>query len=258
MLKGKDSPCFIDRIGERGVSLEGYVMEIVDYPNNKNISVLFIDNIVETTIRNKEYKEFKSGRIKNPYHLSVYGVGYFGQGIYKSYNNGAITEYYLRWVSMLSRCYNEKYTKSITAYKGCFVDERWHNFQNFAQWYKENYNPETMQGWQLDKDILVKGNKIYSPKTCCFVPTEINNAFANSLITNRKLPLGVTFNKKLNKYIAATSRKHICTAFTAEEAFSEYKKVKEERIKELAEKWKGKITEEAYNALMARTVEITD
>ena len=42
------------------------------------------------------------------------------------------------------------------------------------------------------------------------------------------------------------------------EAFNAYKQAKETFVKEQAEKWKGKIDERAYNALMNYTVNLTD
>ena len=63
-----------------------------------------------------------------------------------------------------------------------------------------------MEGWQLDKDILIKGNKIYSPDTCCFVPSEINNLFVGCNKSRGSLPIGVTFNKRLKRYVAQISK----------------------------------------------------
>jgi hypothetical protein len=95
------------------------------------------------------------------------GTGFVGVGKYKTSIKQKPTKMYSVWKSMLRR------------YKDCSVDSQWCNFQVFAKWHEKNYNPETMKGWHLDKDILVKGNKIYSPKTCCFVPFQINSLFAN-------------------------------------------------------------------------------
>ena len=78
---------------------------------------------------------------------------------------------------MLERCYSQKTQEKHTTYKECSVSEEWYNFQNFAEWMDKNYNYETMQKWHLDKDILFKGNKIYSPERCAFVPQEINVLF---------------------------------------------------------------------------------
>ena len=107
--------------------------------------------------------------IKNPYHPAVYGIGYIGEG------EGEKGRVYNIWKKVLQRCYSKEYHIKKPTYIGCSVVKEWLNFQNFAKWYKKNYKPETMEGWHLDKDILVKGNKIYSPETCCFVPADINS-----------------------------------------------------------------------------------
>ena len=95
---------------------------------------------------------------------------------------------YQRWFDMVRRCYSEKYHISKPTYIGCSVCAEWLYFSNFKKWYDENY----IDGFHLDKDILVEGNKVYSPEFCRFVP-----AYLNSLLTDRKnnrgdLPLGVT------------------------------------------------------------------
>ena len=52
--------------------------------------------------------------------------------------------------------------------------------------------------------------------------------------------------------------KHVGYFNTEIEAFEAYKQAKENHLKEVAEKWKGKIDDRAYNALMEYQVEITD
>lgn len=77
------------------------------------------------------------------------------------------------WVRMIRRCYDKQ--SCCSSYSKCKVCDDWLIFTNFASWYKEHY----VEGWQLDKDILAKGEKIYSPETCCFVPLEINSIFTS-------------------------------------------------------------------------------
>lgn len=84
-----------------------------------------------------------------------------------------LKEYYLPmtvWKGMLGRCYSEKHQSKRPTYIGCSVCEEWLLFSNFKKWFDENYTP----GYELDKDILVEGNKVYSPDTCRFVPKYIN------------------------------------------------------------------------------------
>lgn len=173
--------------------------------------------------------------------------------------NSSHERYYKTWRSMLDRALGDVYKNKYPTYKGCTVCEEWLTLSNFKRWF-ESSESGYVEGYHLDKDILVKGNKVYSPSTCCFVPHEINTLFSRK--NNGCLPIGVT---RLEKSFAASicinyNYKHIGCYPTAEEAFYAYKDVKERYIKEIAEKYfqEGKITEKVYNALMRYEVEITD
>lgn len=101
---------------------------------------------------------------------------------------------------LLQRCYDIKFQHNHPTYVGCVVCDEWLHFSNFKKWFDANF----VEGYDLDKDILVKGNKVYSPDTCCFVPHEINILVRNY---NRKhkqfnLPTGVYYDKIRNKYKA--------------------------------------------------------
>ena len=118
------------------------------------------------------------------------------------------------------------------------------------------------KGWQLDKDILIKGNKIYSEDTCCFVPAEINSLFIKCDRSRGEYPIGVNYHKRDRKYVAKISRFkediHLGYFYTPDEAFNAYKEAKEAYIKEVANKWKDQIDLRVYEALMNYQVEITD
>lgn len=245
-----------DRIGERRATNEGEVVEIIKYKNKKDCSVQFINS--DVIIENLEYSAVKDGRVKNPYRKTTHGIGYLGQGNYKAWDNSKKSHFknYIVWKGMLERCYDKKIQEKHPTYKGCSVDEIWHNFQVFARWFEENY----VEDFHLDKDILIKSNKIYSPETCTFVPREINNILNNKLKSRGELPIGV--QKSGNKFQASISvfklKIHLGTFNTIEEAFQAYKIAKEKYIKEMADKWKNQITEPCYQALIKYTVEITD
>lgn len=96
----------------------------------------------------------------------------------------SITAQYRTWASMLSRCYCDN-GQGYRTYKGCSVCPEWLVFSNFKAW----MDKQDWQGKQLDKDILVQGNKVYSPDTCVFVPRAIN-AFFKLGINGRDLPTG--------------------------------------------------------------------
>lgn len=168
------------------------------------------------------------------------------------------SEVYKHWRSMLVRCYSERHHKQFPIYADCNVCTEWHHLSNFKKWFDENY----IEGYALDKDILIKGNKVYSPDTCCFVPQEINNLLIKSDKARGNLPLGVS--KRGNKFYSSVSvnrkRVHLGVFNTPEEAFLAYKKAKEHNVKVLAEKYfkEGRITERVYRALLDYRVEITD
>ena len=164
---------------------------------------------------------------------------------------------YQKWISMLKRCYSKRYLQEHQTYTSCEVCKEWLTLSNFAKWFNENY----IEGFQLDKDIIFKGNKVYSPETCCFVPQKINTLLIAP--PKGKYSRGVSTFRN-GKYVCSISlsksKKHLGCFSTQEEAFQAYKNAKEQYIKELAESYfkEGKITERVYQALMKYEVEITD
>ena len=236
----------IDRVGESNINNQGLVMTIIKCNNSHDIDIEFEDGYISYT---KEYDKFKKGNILNPYFPSIFGKGCIGESNVSSKG----TKEYASWYGMFTRCYNEKYHVTKPSYIGCSIDVRWYNFQNFIGWFKNNFNPEYMQGWHLDKDILVKGNKIYSPETCCFVPNEINILFTTVKCKGyRTRPCGKKFQVRLRKLNKETM---IGDFNSEEEAFQAYKIAKEAYIKEVADRWRGKITENVYKTLINYTIE---
>lgn len=175
--------------------------------------------------------------------------------------NSCATDYYKHWACMLERSFCPKYKAKYPTYKDVTICDEWLTLSNFKTWFE---SPESgyKEGYHLDKDILVKGNKIYSPETCCFVPSKINTLLVSQFNHRGEFPIGV--KKVRSKYLAQLSRnKHrVYLGYfnTPLEAFNAYKAAKENYIKELAERYfqEGKITERVYNALMKYEVEITD
>ena len=248
----------IDRVGEKYLTNQGYEIEIIEYFNRLKCTIIFKSGVILKEIR---YEHIVNGDVKNPKHPTVCGIGYLGIGKYEPYVGKKLTLLYNTWKHMLERAYYKLHQQKFPTYKDVTVCEEWHNFQVFAKWHEENHKPH-MAGWQLDKDILFKGNKIYSPETCCFVPAEINYIFVKADSIRGKYPIGVHVDNRRNKYIATITLnnepKHLGTFDTPEEAFQTYKIAKEEYIKEVADKWRGQITEPCYDAMYNYQVEITD
>tara|TARA_R110000787_G_scaffold90783_4_gene191493 strand:- start:2407 stop:3066 length:660 start_codon:yes stop_codon:yes gene_type:complete len=148
--------------------------------------------------------------------------------------------YYSKWESMLARCYSIKYLETRTAYRGCTVCDEWLLFSNFRKWM-------VMQDWagnQLDKDILVEGNKIYSPETCIFVVQKINTFMGDCGDVRGNYLVGSSLPKNTSRFSSQCSnpfkdkgdlRKRHMGLFDSEvEAHLAWKKRKHEYAVELA------------------------
>lgn len=187
---------FTYRIGESNINRYGSKYKIIEYKNAKHIVVQFDNGY----IKRSAYKEFKNGSIKSPFCKSVYGIGYIGIGNYKLSINRKQTDCYRAWGSMLRRVVG----KDSTCYRGCSVCEEWLCYQNFAKWWHENYY-DCGEKLELDKDIKVVNNKLYSPDTCLLVPHSINSLFCKSTKSRGKYPLGIS--RYENLYVATVSNK---------------------------------------------------
>lgn len=250
------------RLGETRMMNCGEIAFIVNYVCYNDITVQFkkTGELVKTT-----YSNFKKGKIKSRFTPSVFGVGYIGYE--KSIDeNGELYDSYIRWKSMLKRCYYDKCQKTCPTYKGCCVCEEWLNYSNFKKWYDENYYEIENQTMNLDKDILVKNNKIYSPNTCVFVPQNINTLFTKNNKSRGKYPIGVCKPNNSNKFKAQCNTfyngksklKGLGYYNTIEDAFNAYKQFKETEIKQMADYYKDKIPDKLYEAMYNYKVEITD
>ena len=248
----------LNRIGEKKTNTFGSKMKIINYKNANDIDVYFPE--YDWVYKNTSYKAFKKGNIKCPYEKRYRDVGYIGEGKYKPTKDNKHIESYDIWNSMLQRCYDEKRRKSYPTYENCKVCDEWHNFQNFAEWYEKNYYEIEGEKMHLDKDILFKGNKIYSPKTCIFVPEKINYLFTKSDKARGDLPIGVRYCG--NKYQARCNNHgesiHLGSYNTIEDAFQIYKEYKENVIKQVADEYKGLIPQKLYMTMYKYKVEVTD
>lgn len=168
---------------------------------------------------------------------------------------------YKIWNRIRQRCYNENIQHLNPAYQDVSMSDKFMTYSYFKEWCNTQIG-FNQDNWHLDKDILSKGSKIYSPETCCFVPNEINCALPSSKKVRGDLPQGVIWNCTKTRYRARIQRKgkweSLGTYDTPEEAFYAYKPVKESHIKSLAEKYKDQIDPRVYEALMDWSIEITD
>jgi hypothetical protein len=246
-------------IGEENKNKHGTVMKIIEFKNTNNITIQFQDEHKHT--KQTTYSNFKKGVIKNPYDKTIYGVAYTGEGIHKlSLGTNKNTIEYKTWHNMLGRCFIPKRQRG--AYEGCIVCDEWLNFQNYAQWYKDNYYEVRNERMEIDKDILHKGNKIYSPEICVFIPQRINLLLINRKNYRGKTLLG-TSRKDSGTFSANAvgSDEKSCylgTFPTEIEAFNAYKEFRENVFVEVAEEYKNEIPDSVYQALIHRKIDITD
>lgn len=183
----------------------------------------------------------------------ICGVAYNSKGKYKSTEHSKHTAAYTTWRNMLERCYSEKKHKAQPTYVNASVGACWLDFQDFAEWF---YNhPYSDKQYQLDKDLLFEGNKIYSPDYCCFVPAELNSLLNDCRRSRGKYPQGVSWRHRDSKYLASMGingkQKILGTFDCPNKAYQTYKAAKEAHVKTKALEWKDRIDEDIFNALMS-------
>lgn len=121
--------------------------------------------------------------------------------------DGKVIKSYQIWRTMMQRCYDEttQNKKENVKYKGCEVCDEWHDYKNFKEWYDKNYRWELEEigiKLALDKDLLSGESKIYSPKTCMFIPEEINSFMTNKKSNNKSGYTGVSWATREGKWRA--------------------------------------------------------
>lgn len=234
--------------------------EVVEYTNNENVLVRFVNTGYEKVVK---LKAITCGNVRDCTASTVYGVGIVGETTLKTKGKDAVE--YVLWKGMLARCYDDNIKQKYPSYDLSGVVENFKHFEKFINWCSEQIGygaiDEKGRKFNLDKDILVKGNKLYSEDTCCFVPHEINAVLTHRKKVKSKYPIGVSFNKskgKFEAYCCSMTTRYLGTYLTPEEAFEAYKRAKENHIQYLANKWVDHIDPRAYEALINYRVEITD
>ena len=232
--------------------------KILKYNNAKEVEIQFLKTGYETTA---ELGNIKKGDVKDLYLPSVCGVGISGTK-YPITIDGVKTKEYALWKDMLRRCYSDNSKKKNPTYEGCKVSENFLHYEYFYEWCHSQIG-FGVEGWHLDKDLLVKGNKIYSEDSCVFIPKEINSLLVKRENMRGEYLIGVHWSKSNKAFVAQVNKNKGKSEYlgyfkTEIEAFNAYKTAKETFVKEQANEWKGKIDDRAYNALMNYQVEITD
>ena len=247
-----------DCVGKVCKSKSSGDFKILKYNDSGNVEIQFLKTGFKTTVR---LGSIRIGSVKDPYSASVYDVGISGTKYPPTINDVKTKEYGL-WQNMLERCYSNSSKKRRPTYKDCKVSENFKSFEYFYEWCHKQIGFGN-EGWQLDKDLLTKGNKVYSEDSCIFIPNEINLLLTKRTTSRGKHLIGVCWHNASKSFIAMVNKnkgkqEHLGCFKTELEAFNAYKQAKESFIKEQAEKWKYQIDPRAYEALMNYTVDITD
>lgn len=239
-------------------------VEVLYKKDNRNIfakvTTVTKDNKVKEYIKKSERKEIRNHTLRSPYDLSIFNIGYIGNTDITMPSRTNTEFAYRYYKHMFERCYSTVYSKKYKSYKNCTVDPYFYNFQNFYKWFIDNYYTIDNEIIALDKDILIKNNKVYGPNTCIFVPQYINNLFTKRKSERGSLPIGVSKNG--NRFYSSMHRCNktinIGSYATPEEAFYAYKREKEKEIKRIADLYKEKIPIKLYNALYRYEIDIDD
>lgn len=218
--------------------------KVVDYKSYSNVTVVFQDGYVKKTSISK----LKTGKVLNPQTPTVFGKGINNTLVHPRIKN--------LWYHMLRRCYCKDFKVNNPTYVGCYCSEDFLKLSEFKKFILsfENIEYYMSNGWCLDKDLLSKGNKIYSAETCTFLPKELNNLLTTAKASRGDLPIGVSKRKNSHKYIAQINKGreklYLGDFNTVEDAFLAYKTEKEIYIKQQAMSYKDHLHNSAFSALI--------
>lgn len=172
--------------------------------------------------------------------------------------NNRSTLPYMFWKNILTRCFDKKVQIKYPTYKNCYICDEWLSFANFCIWFDENFYQVENERMELDKDILMKGNKIYFPERCIFVPQSINTLLTKQQNDRGLYKIGVTNWCGDFVYQISKGDKRLIYKCRSEEGFKFYKTEKERYIKEIANRYKENIPLKLYYALINYCVDIDD
>jgi hypothetical protein len=207
------------------------------------------------------YDSFKRGFIKNPYDPIVCGVGFLGEEYAKDKKEQIkTTKSYKIWHGMITRCYDTSNNgnNKKRAYSDCKVCDEWLNYSNFKKWFDKNYYEIPNCTMNLDKDIKIVGNRIYSPNSCIFISNDINTLFVSHCKQKYfELPTGVILRRgKYSAHYMFNDKRIIVNGFdTIEEAENEYINGLLRNLKNKLLKYKEYIPTKVYNIINEYDIE---
>ena len=257
-MKYLNNVSYKDCVGKVCKSKSSGDFKILKYNDTANVEIQFLKTGYEAAV---ELGNIKKGDVKDPYVPSVFGVGITGTK-YLITISGVKTREYALWKNMLQRCYSDAYRNKRPTYEGCKVSDNFKSYEYFYEWCHKQIGFGN-QGWHLDKDLLTKGNKVYSEDSCIFIPSEINTLLIKRAASRGEYLIGVSWYSKSKAFVARVNKskggsEYLGLFNTEIEAYNAYKIAKESFVKEQANKWKSQIDPRTYNALMNYEVDIDD
>ena len=257
-MKYLNNVSYKDCVGKVCKSKSSGDFKVLKYNDARDVEIQFVNTGFETVA---QLTNIRNGEVKDKYLPSVYGVGVLGNK-YPSTISGVKTKEYKLWQSMLVRCYSDNFQKKNPTYEGCEVGDNFKSYEYFYEWC-QNQIGFSNQGWHLDKDLLIKGNKVYNEDSCVFLPNDINLLLTKREALRGEHLIGVYWHNKRKAFEARVRKnkgkqEYLGLFKTELEAFNAYKVAKESFVKEQANKWKGQIDERAYLALINYEVHIDD
>ena len=181
---------------------------------------------------------------------------------YYDYNTVKGNPAYSIWNGIYGRCYGGTSYMVNRCYDDSYMCDEWKNDRDkFAEWYSANYYECDGERMAVDKDLLCRGNKEYAPDKCCLLPETINSALASATkrrnhYSKKVYAIGVDYDKARNKFFARITPfghdKQVKLHYwdTEDEAFQEYKLFKESEIRILALRYRDKIPDRLFDALI--------
>ncbi len=238
-------------LGDIYSSLNSGDMKVIYNAGSRDVGVEFL--LTGTKIFGLQRGNVKRGRVKDVFAPTVEGVGYLG-----TTRQVTRTSAYRCWYHMLTRCYNEKYHSTRETYTDCTVEASWLNFCNFEKWFSENY----IEGYHLDKDLLIQGNRLYCEKACSFIPAYINTLIIEGRSHSGDLIMGVSKRKKKGSqecnglYNVQYAGRYLARTSCLDTANSLYKEFKKLHFEELADKYEELNLITSKQAVCLRTREV--
>lgn len=217
-------------VGSRHNTLVGGEIEIVSYRRADDIDARFLET--GTLVQGLNAGNIRRGNVADPFARTVHGFGYQGVGRYSFPQHRSA---YGRWTSMIARIHAPQTNQIELDYQDCSIVEPWYNFQNYCDWItKEPFYGAS--GYEVDKDLRIRDNKVYGPDTCCLIPKELNSLIGRDRRQN-SYGSGVRYVSSTGRYYSHIwtrgIRTHLGTFDTREEAQESYRLAHRKRVVEV-------------------------